>query len=53
VIIAMITGGFVSRYQRQAIAEGEDPYAQRMDRITDELTEIRTELKRLRPDSEA
>jgi voltage-gated potassium channel len=52
VIIAMITGGFVSRYQRQAIAEGEDPYAQRMDRLAQELGEIRAELARLRPDAD-
>jgi voltage-gated potassium channel len=50
VIIAMITSGFVARYQRQAIAEGEDPYAQRMDALSDELKEIRAELQRLHGD---
>jgi voltage-gated potassium channel len=50
VIIAMITSGFVARYQRQAIAEGEDPYAQRLDALRGELSEIREELQRLRPD---
>jgi voltage-gated potassium channel len=50
VIIAMITSGFVARYQRQAIAEGEDPYAQRMDALSDELKEIRAELQRLHRD---
>jgi voltage-gated potassium channel len=46
VIIAMITGGFVARYQRQAIADGEDPYAQRIDALTASLEEIRDELRR-------
>jgi voltage-gated potassium channel len=50
VIIAMITGGFVARYQRQAITEGEDAYVQRMDALGDELKEIRAELQRLRRD---
>lgn len=50
VIIAMITGGFVARYQRQAIAEGKDPYARRIDALTEELKEIRAELQRRRPD---
>jgi voltage-gated potassium channel len=50
VIIAMITGGFVARYQRQAIAEGEDPYVQRMDALSEELREIRAELQRLHRD---
>jgi voltage-gated potassium channel len=50
VIIAMITGGFVARYQRQAISEGEDAYVQRMDALGDELKEIRAELQRLRRD---
>ena len=48
VIIAMITGGFVSLYQRQAIAAGEDPYIQAMERITGELREVRSELAELR-----
>ena len=48
VIIAMITGGFVSRYQRQAIAEGEDPYLNSMQQVTRELTELRAEIQSLR-----
>lgn len=48
VIIAMITGGFVSRYQRQAIVEGEDPYLNGMQQVSRELEEVRAELKRLR-----
>jgi voltage-gated potassium channel len=48
VIIAMITGGFVALYQRQAIAAGEDPYIQAMERITAELREVREELTELR-----
>ena len=48
VIIAMITGGFVALYQRQAVAAGEDPYIQAMERITGELREVRTELTELR-----
>ncbi len=48
VIIAMITGGFVSLYQRQAVAAGEDPYIQAMERITGELREVRSELAELR-----
>jgi voltage-gated potassium channel len=47
VIIAMITGGFVARYQRQAIADGEDPYAQRIDALSADLAEIRDELRRV------
>jgi voltage-gated potassium channel Kch len=48
VIIAMITGGFVSRYQRQAIVEGEDPYLNGMQQVSRELKELRAELQRLR-----
>jgi voltage-gated potassium channel len=48
VIIAMITSGFVSRFQRQAIAAGEDPYLQGMERISRELAEVRVELQGLR-----
>jgi voltage-gated potassium channel len=50
VIIAMITSGFVSRYQRQAIAAGDDPYLHGMEQISLELTEVRAELKSLRSD---
>jgi hypothetical protein len=45
VIIAMITGGFVSLYQRQAVAAGEDPYMKSMQALTTELDQIRTELQ--------
>jgi voltage-gated potassium channel Kch len=44
VIIAMITGGFVSLYQRQAVAAGEDPYMKSMETLTLELRQVRTEL---------
>ena len=53
VIIAMITGGFVARYQRQAIAEGEDAYTKRFDALSAELAEIQAELRGLRPDDRA
>jgi voltage-gated potassium channel len=52
VIIAMITGGFVARYQRQAIAEGEDPYAQRIDALTAQLEAIHVELRSMKPPGE-
>jgi voltage-gated potassium channel len=48
VIIAMITSGFVSRYQRQAIAAGDDPYLHGMEQISLELAEVRAELQSLR-----
>jgi voltage-gated potassium channel Kch len=48
VIIAMITGGFVSRYQRQAIVEGEDTYLNGMQQVSRELKDLRAELQRLR-----
>ncbi len=50
VIIAMITSGFISRYQRQAIAAGDDPYLHGMEQISLELTEVRAELRSLRRD---
>ena len=50
VVIAMITSGFVSRYQRQAIAAGDDPYLHGMEQISLELTEVRAELQSLRHD---
>jgi voltage-gated potassium channel len=49
VIIAMITGGFVSRYQRQASAAGEDPVIQRIEQLSLELKEVRVEVQGLRP----
>ncbi len=48
VIIAMITGGFVSRYQRQAIEEGQDPYMNAQREMTQELRELRAEVQSLR-----
>ena len=48
VIIAMITGGFVSLYQRQAVAAGEDPYMQSMDSLKLELGQVRAELNGIR-----
>jgi voltage-gated potassium channel len=48
VIIALITSGFVSRYQRQAIAAGDDPYLHGIEQISLELTEMRAELQSLR-----
>ena len=48
VIIAMITGNFVSRFQRQAIAAGEDPYLQASERLSRELQEVRAELRAMR-----
>ena len=48
VIIAMITGGFVSRYQRQAIAEGQYPYLNGMKQISEELEQLRAEVQSLR-----
>jgi len=52
VIIAIITGGFVARSQRQAVAAGEDPVIERIEALGSELKEIRAELRRLRPDGE-
>jgi len=48
VIIAMITGGFVSRYQRQAVAAGEDPTTERLEQLSTELAAVRAELRELR-----
>lgn len=48
VIIAMITGGFVSRYQRQAVAAGEDPTIERIEQLSTELAAVRAELRELR-----
>jgi len=48
VIIAMITSGFVSRYQRQAIAAGDDPYLHGIEQVSLELKEVRAELQSLR-----
>lgn len=48
VIIAMITSGFVSRVQREAIAAGDDPHLEGIERISSELKEVRAELQGLR-----
>jgi voltage-gated potassium channel len=49
VIIAMITSGFVARYQRQASAAGEDRLVQRMEQLSLELKEVHAEVQGLRP----
>jgi voltage-gated potassium channel len=49
VIIAMITSGFVARYQRQASAAGENDIVQRMEQLSLEIKEIHTEIHRLHP----
>jgi voltage-gated potassium channel Kch len=48
VIIAMITGGFVARYQRQTSAAGEDHMMQRIEQLSLELKEVHAELRSLR-----
>ncbi len=48
VIIAMITGGFVALYQRQAVAAGEDPYINAIRSLADELGQTRQELQSMR-----
>jgi voltage-gated potassium channel len=48
VIIAMITGNFVARFQRQAIAAGEDPYLEAFERVAREVQELRAELRAMR-----
>lgn len=48
VIIAMITSGFVARYQRQATAAGEDQVIQRLAQLSLELKEVRAEVQGLR-----
>ncbi len=49
VIIAMITSGFVARYQRQATAAGEDQVIQRLEQLSLELKEVRAEVQGPRP----
>jgi voltage-gated potassium channel len=49
VIIAMITSGFVARYQRQASAAGEDRLVQRIEQLSLELKEVHAEVHGLRP----
>ena len=41
VIIAMITGGFVARYQREAILGGDDIYAKRIDDLQADIADLR------------
>jgi len=48
VIIAMITGGFVARYQRETSAAGEDHTSQGMEQLTLEIKELRAEIQQLR-----
>jgi outer membrane murein-binding lipoprotein Lpp len=50
VIIAMITGGFVARYQRETSAAGEDHISQGMEQLALEIKELRAEVKQLRAD---
>jgi voltage-gated potassium channel Kch len=48
VIIAMITGGFVARYQRETSAAGEDHISQGMEQLSLELKELRAEVQEVR-----
>lgn len=48
VIIAMITSGFIARYQRQASAAGEDHLAQHIEQLSRELKEVHAEVQGLR-----
>jgi voltage-gated potassium channel len=50
VIIAMITGGFVARYQRETSAAGEDHFSQGMEQLSLEIKELRAEVQQLRAD---
>jgi voltage-gated potassium channel len=52
VIIAMITGSFVTRFQHQAIAAGEDPYLAAFERVSRELQELRAELRAVRENAD-
>jgi voltage-gated potassium channel len=52
VIIAMITGGFVARYQRETSAAGEDHISQGMEHLSLELKELRAEVQALRPNAQ-
>jgi voltage-gated potassium channel len=51
VIIAMITGGFVARYQHQAFEAGEDPMARRFDEIQADIDSLRELLAAQRQES--
>ena len=48
VIIAMITGGFVARYQRETSAAGEDRVSQGMEQLSLDIKELRAEVQELR-----
>jgi voltage-gated potassium channel Kch len=48
VIIAMITGGFVARYQRRTSAASEDRIIERMEQLSSALEEVRAEVRDLR-----
>jgi voltage-gated potassium channel Kch len=48
VIIAMITGGFVARYQRETSAAGEDHISQGMEQLSLEIKELRAEVQEVR-----
>ena len=52
VIIAMITGGFVARYQRETSAAGEDRISQGMEQLSLELKELRAEVHALRANAQ-
>jgi voltage-gated potassium channel Kch len=52
VIIAMITGGFVARYQRKSDAASEDRIFQRMEELSRAVEEIHAELRELRRDND-
>jgi voltage-gated potassium channel Kch len=49
VIIAMITSGFVARYQRQTTAASEDRLLDQIEQLSSELKEVHAEVKALRP----
>src|SRR5215471_9683867 len=45
VIIAMITSGFVARFQREVMQEGMDPYQHQLQHLTEQLAALEAELK--------
>ena len=51
VIIAMITGGFVSRYQRKSDAASEERIFQRLEELGAAVEELHVELRELRRDN--
>jgi len=44
VIIAMITSGFVARFQRQVIHEGMDPYEAQLRELTEQIAALKADL---------